>query len=76
MNVRLIDFDARLPQDPTKTFAPDFIKDIPNSAALVSYRVVTTTGTARKDRFYEFVQRSIVSELTARVKIWGTYDRF
>ena len=45
MNVRLIDFDARLPQDPTKTFAPDFIKDIPNSVALVSYRVVTTTGT-------------------------------
>ena len=45
VNVRLIDFDARLPQDPTKTFAPDFIKDIPNSAALVSYRVVTTTGT-------------------------------
>ena len=44
VNVRLIDFDARLPQDPIKTFAPDFIKDIPNSAALVSYRVVTTTG--------------------------------
>ena len=44
VNVRLIDFDARLPQDPTKTFTPDFIKDIPNSAALVSYRVVTTTG--------------------------------
>ena len=33
-----------MPQDPTKTFAPDFIKDIPKSAALVSYRVVTTTG--------------------------------
>lgn len=45
VNVRLIDFDARLPQDPTKTFAPDFIKDIPNSAALVSYRVETSTGT-------------------------------
>ena len=45
VNVRLIDFDARLPQDPTKTFAPGFIKDIPNSAALISYRVVTTTGT-------------------------------
>jgi prepilin-type N-terminal cleavage/methylation domain-containing protein len=44
VNVRLIDFNARLPQDPTKTFIPDFIKDIPNSAALVSYRVVTTTG--------------------------------
>ena len=44
VNVRLIDFDARLPQDPTKTFTPDFLKDIPNSAALVSYRVETTTG--------------------------------
>jgi prepilin-type N-terminal cleavage/methylation domain-containing protein len=44
VNVRLIDFDARLPQDPGKTFAPDFLKDIPNSAALVSYRVETTTG--------------------------------
>ncbi len=44
VNVRLIDFDARLPQDPTKTFTPDFLKDIPNSAALVSYRVDTTTG--------------------------------
>jgi type II secretory pathway pseudopilin PulG len=44
VNVRLINFDARLPQDPTKTFTPDFVKDIPDSAALVSYRVETTTG--------------------------------
>ena len=44
VGVRLVNFDARLPQDPTKTFAPDFIKDIPNSAGLVSYRVVTATG--------------------------------
>lgn len=44
VSVRLIDFDARLPQNPTKTFTPDFIKDIPNSAALVSYRVETTAG--------------------------------
>ena len=46
VNVRLIDFDARLPQDPTKTFAPDFLKDIPNSAALSRYRVDTKTGNA------------------------------
>ena len=45
VSVRLVDFDARLPQDPTKTFTPDFVKDIPNSAALVSYRVLTSTGT-------------------------------
>ena len=44
VNVRLIDFDARLPQDPTKTFTPNFVKDIPNSAALVSYRILTATG--------------------------------
>lgn len=44
LGVREIDFDARLPQDPTKTFTPDFMKDIPNSAALVSYRIETATG--------------------------------
>ena len=33
VNVRLIDFDARFPQSPTKTFTPDFVKDIPDSAA-------------------------------------------
>ena len=44
VNVRLIDYDARLPQDPTKTFAPDFIKDIPNSAALVSWRLDENSG--------------------------------
>ncbi|MCI0867027.1 MAG: type II secretion system protein [Chloroflexi bacterium] len=44
VNVRLIEFDARLPQDPTKTFTPNFVKDIPDSTALVSYRIVTTTG--------------------------------
>ena len=45
LGVRAIDFDARLPQDPTKTFVPDFLKKIPNSAALVSYRI--DTGTRR-----------------------------
>ena len=44
VNVRLINFYARLPQDPSKTFTPDFLKDIPNSSALVIYRVETTTG--------------------------------
>lgn len=42
--IRLLDFDARLPQDPTKVFVPDFIKDIPATAALVSWRVDTATG--------------------------------
>lgn len=44
VNVRIIDFDARLPQDSTKTFAPDYIKQIPDSAAVISYRVDTATG--------------------------------
>ena len=33
LGVRAINFDARLPQDPGKTFVPDYIKDIPASAA-------------------------------------------
>lgn len=44
LGVRAIDFDARLPQDPTKTFVPDFLKKIPDSAALVSFRIDTGTG--------------------------------
>ena len=44
LGVRRIDFDARLPQDPSKTFTPDFLKDIPDSASLVSYRIELTTG--------------------------------
>lgn len=42
--IRLLDFDARLPQDPTKVFVPDFIKEIPATASLVSWRVDTATG--------------------------------
>ena len=44
LGVRLVDFEARLPQDPNQTFTPDFIKEIPDSAALVSYRIDTNTG--------------------------------
>ena len=44
LGVRIVDFDARLPQDPTKTFVPDFLKEIPESAALVSWRVDTKTS--------------------------------
>lgn len=44
LGVRAIDFDARLPQNPAKTFVPNFLKKIPNSAALVSYRIETSTG--------------------------------
>ncbi len=44
MGVRLLDFDARLPGDPTKTFVPDFLKEIPKSSALVSWRLDTNRG--------------------------------
>ena len=39
-----LDFDARLPQDPSETFVPDFLKVVPDSAALVSWRIDTNTG--------------------------------
>ena len=44
LGVRLIDFDARLPQDPDQTFTPDFLKEIPESAAIVSWRMDTARG--------------------------------
>ncbi|PKB79134.1 MAG: hypothetical protein BZY88_15000 [SAR202 cluster bacterium Io17-Chloro-G9] len=44
LNVRVIDFTARLPQDPTKKFVPDFLGDIPNSSALVEWRIDTDSG--------------------------------
>jgi prepilin-type N-terminal cleavage/methylation domain-containing protein len=44
LGVRLVDFDAVLPGDPTRSFAPDFLKEIPDTAALVSWRAVTATG--------------------------------
>ena len=44
LGVQAVNFDARLPQDPSKTFTPSFMKEIPNSAGLVSYRIETATG--------------------------------
>lgn len=44
LGVRVIDFDAILPQDATRSFVPDFLKEVPDSAALVSWRVDTATG--------------------------------
>ena len=44
LGVRAINFDARLPQDPSKNFTPDFLMDIPDSAALVNYRIELTAG--------------------------------
>jgi prepilin-type N-terminal cleavage/methylation domain-containing protein len=44
LGVRLVDFEAVLPGDPTKSFTPDFLKEVPDTAALVSWRIVTATG--------------------------------
>ena len=32
LGVRLMDFDATLPQDATRAFVPDFLKDVPETA--------------------------------------------
>jgi hypothetical protein len=44
VGVRLINFDASLPQDGSKDFVPDFLKEIPDSAGLVSWRIDTNSG--------------------------------
>ena len=44
LGVRIIDFKATLPQDPTKRFVPDFLNSIPDSSALVEWRIATTSG--------------------------------
>ena len=44
LGVRVIDFDASIPQDATLSFVPDFLKEVPDSSALVSWRVDQTTG--------------------------------
>lgn len=46
LGVRLINFDAGLPQDANKTFVPNFLKEVPDSAGLVSWRIVESTGNA------------------------------
>lgn len=44
LGVRLIDFDATLPQGSAMAFVPDFLKEIPDSAALGSWRIDTNAG--------------------------------
>ena len=44
LGVRLVDFEAVVPGDPTKAFVPDYLKETPDTAALVSWRVITATG--------------------------------
>ena len=44
LGVRVIDFDAILSHDATRSFVPDFLKEVPDSGALVTWRVDTSTG--------------------------------
>ena len=44
LGARIINYDSRLPQDPDQTFVPDFLKEIPDSSSIVSWRVDTVRG--------------------------------
>ena len=43
-SIKAIDFKAWTPQDPNKTFVPDFLTEILDSAALVSWRIDEDSG--------------------------------
>jgi CDGSH-type Zn-finger protein len=68
LGVRLIDFDAVLPGDPTKSFAPDFLKEVPDTAALVSWRIVKTSGQV----FFAQDGTQLVRPSNARLDVSGT----
>lgn len=42
--LRPIDFDAPLPQDHSRRFVPDFLREVPPSARLVKWQLDTVTG--------------------------------
>ena len=42
--VHEIDFKTGLPQDPNKTFVPNFLSELPDSSALVNWRIDTNAG--------------------------------
>ena len=42
--IQEIDFKAGLPEDPNRVFVPDFLTSLPDSAALVSWRIDTNSG--------------------------------
>lgn len=44
VGVREIDFDAKLPQTPSTTLVPDLLKEVPDSAGQVSWRIDTNSG--------------------------------
>ena len=42
--VHEIDFKTGLPQDPNKTFVPNFLSELPDSSALISWRIDINAG--------------------------------
>ena len=68
--VGVIDFDARLPGEPSQVFVDDFLKDIPDSAALVSWRIDETSGNV----FYADQSAKLVRPSTSRLNVSATSD--
>ena len=42
--IKEIDFKKGLPQDPNKTIIPDFLTELPDSSALISWRIDDSSG--------------------------------
>ena len=42
--VHEIDFKTSLPQNPNRTFVPNFLSELPDSSALISWRIDTNSG--------------------------------
>lgn len=70
LGVRIIDFDARLPQDPDQTFTPNFLKQIPDSSAFVSWRM----DTARGILFFAREGAQIIPPAESRVDVTATHS--
>ena len=68
LEVRVVDFDATLPQDGTLSFVPDFLKEVPDSAAVVSWRVDQTTGNV----FFTEDGAALVKPSLARLDVKAT----
>jgi prepilin-type N-terminal cleavage/methylation domain-containing protein len=63
--VALVNFDAPLPQDPSRTFVDDYLKTIPKSAAIVSWRIDIENGMV----FFAREGAPLVRQSQARVDV-------
>ena len=68
VGVKVIEFDSALPQDATRSFVPDFIKEVPDSAALISWRINTATGNV----FFTEPGAALVNPSSARLDVSAT----